>query len=374
LVAGTNGKGSTSVTLATLLSSAGERVGLFTSPHLMAITERFRLNDGDISDELFVQAFHWVFDRVRDLELTRFEILTLMAVYIFTSGELIAPVDRLILEVGVGGRFDATNAIDHHLAVITRLGLDHMRLLGSTLAEIADNKFAIVNKGCVVVHAPLDPQLNSLQLQIQKQTHSVWHPCVLGRLEVEKGRSPVFHLHTEWGQVRLNLLGARGAENTLLALTAFAQLGFDPTTHLTALEHLRWPGRMEKIADQPCPIYLSGDHNEQGVKSLVELLGDFSYATVHVIAGIGIEKEIAPIWTRLREIPRAKLYLTETPFKGRRLVEYGEFLELADHSDASPWALWNWLRARVQPDDLVVITGSLYLVGEMRKEFIGAKN
>ena len=142
IVAGTNGKGSVCACLESLLIAAGQTVGLYTSPHLVETTERFRRNGRDISPDEFTHAYLAVCERTRGLGLTHFELLTLMAYWIFVGANGTPAVDWLILEVGLGGIWDATNAIPHRYWVITSLGYDHQNLLGSTLTEIAANKSA----------------------------------------------------------------------------------------------------------------------------------------------------------------------------------------------------------------------------------------
>ncbi|HEX4925808.1 MAG TPA: hypothetical protein VFV50_17065, partial [Bdellovibrionales bacterium] len=272
IVAGTNGKGSVCATLEALLTAAGERVGLYTSPHLQDTTERIRIGGADVSREHFSDAFFKVSEKLGDVQLTHFEMITVMAVWLFASGETLPPVDRIILEVGLGGLWDATNAVPHGACVITPLGMDHQNFLGPTIVDIAKNKFAVVpqerelGRPALVVHAKLPPETLELARQVQSATRSRWIESKSGQLHVEATASePRFILDSPWGAARLSLPGPRGASNAMTALTMFEALGFDPSRYLYALTQVRWPGRMEKISEAPCPVYLSGDHNEQGV-------------------------------------------------------------------------------------------------------------
>lgn len=375
IVAGTNGKGSVCATLEALLLSAGERVGLYTSPHLEDTTERIRIGGHDVSRELFMRAFHAVDEALKGMPLTHFEMITVMAVWLFASGKAMPPVDRILLEVGLGGLWDATNAVPHGACVITPLGLDHQNFLGPTLVDIAKNKFAVVpretelGRPALVVHAKLPPETVALARQIQSATGSRWVEARSGRAIAETSRAgePVYRLESPWGLAQLALAGARGADNSMTALTTFEALGFDPAAHLEALAHVRWPGRMEKAATEPCPVYLSGDHNEQGVRSLLELLPNYKRAHLHILAGIGADKDSESMLKLLANVPASSLYLTETPFKGRALGEYGQWKDRVKGAWPAPEEAIKNVLSRARFEDLVVVTGSLYLVGTVRR-------
>src|SRR5256885_12512023 len=165
LIAGTNGKGSTAATLASILQASGVRTGLYTSPHLVRINERVRINGGEISDDDFA-LLHDVVDRtaerlVGEGELpwhpSFFEMLTAMAFEYFARGK----VDVVVLEVGMGGRLDATNVIDPRVSVITDISLDHQKFLGNTVAEIAREKAGIIKSSGVVITLPQMPEANN---------------------------------------------------------------------------------------------------------------------------------------------------------------------------------------------------------------------
>jgi len=166
LIAGTNGKGSTAATLASILQAAGFRTGLYTSPHLVRINERVRINGEEIADDTFA-LLHDVVERtaerlVEDGELpwhpSFFEMLTAMAFEYFATGKL----DIAVLEVGMGGRLDATNVVEPLISVITDISLDHENFLGSTIGEIAREKAGIIHKNGVVVTLPQNPEANNV--------------------------------------------------------------------------------------------------------------------------------------------------------------------------------------------------------------------
>lgn len=344
-IAGTNGKGTTAAALEVLLLSAGKKVGLYTSPHLVSTTERIRVNGVDISDTAFAQLFLDNKAIIEKDELSHFESLTLMAAdYFFTQN-----LDYVIFEVGLGGLYDATNIFPNHYAVITKIGLDHENILGNNLIDIAKNKFGIIKQCAVVVHHQLDTQLKSLMAETQQKTNSTW---ISGA-----SMSRVFDT---------NLIGPRAQENISTAVTVFEQLGFKLGPHHQALKKINWRGRMQAVGwpDISCPIYLSGDHNPQGIESLIEILKNYTYENLHLIVGIGVDKAGDEMLRQLLSIPRVKLYLTETPFKGRKVEDYPDFAKrVAVLSDRSGTAIL--YKIKPQPKDMVVVTGSLYLVGSI---------
>lgn len=371
IIAGTNGKGSTAATLSRLLLTANQRVGLYTSPHLITTRERIRVNDQDISEVEFTTAYLQLKNIIQEEELTHFEALTFIAAFIFFSGHTRPPIDWAIWEVGMGGLYDATNAIPHRYCAITRLGLDHQAILGETLQEIALQKFGVIGQNSLVVHSPMEPEVSLLKTEITARTDSRWIEAKAVQL---KGLNS---LSTPWGEAHLNLLGQRGAENTATALTLFEALRFEPSRFLHGLSEVRWPGRLSPFGANVflCPAYVSGDHNPQGIDSLLQLLGEFSWNTLHLIVGIGQDKDSRLILEKLSTLPRMQLYLTETPFKPLPLEEYPrKFRSQAVKEEKNISHLIPFLSNRVIPEDLVLVTGSLYLVGQVLKNEMSRGN
>jgi dihydrofolate synthase / folylpolyglutamate synthase len=369
VVAGTNGKGSTCATLEALLISAGERVGLYTSPHLMEITERIRISGVDVSEEIFVEAYEHVASHTVHLKLSHFEMLTLMSLWCFGSGQRLPIVDRMILEVGMGGTWDATNAVPHGVSVITALGMDHENFLGRNLVEIAKNKFGIIGEKNQVFHQPLPSEVKTLAAETKSRTNSQWTQALplSSAIETRNGE-PVWTIEYGGQTQTLQLPGTRGVENTALALTVFQGLGYDVSAHLTALEKVVWPGRMERLTFKGNPnVYLSGDHNAQGIESLLELLKSYRFDTLHVVLGVGKEKDFEFILKKLKSLSKTKIYLTETPFRGRKINEYGSYLSQVDYCNADFEKTFEQAHEKCRPNDMLLVTGSLYLVGDVRK-------
>lgn len=377
IVAGTNGKGSVCATLETLLLAAGENVGLYTSPHLMDITERIRVGGRDINQTLFCDAFEAVEEVVGHLKLTHFEMITVMALWVFASGRATKLVDRIILEVGLGGLWDATNAIPHGACVITSLGFDHQSFLGNTIEEIASNKFAVIphekdlGQRALVVHSKLPSETEALALKVRTETNSDWIEAKRGSLRVSEG--PRYEISTPWGAAEIALAGRRGLENTMTALTMFEALGFEPAKFLRSLKSVSWPGRMELIESDPVPIYLSGDHNEQGVQSLIELLPNYSRKHLHILTGIGVDKAFDEMLELLSSVPNSSLYLTQTTFKPRALEDYGKWKTKVRGSWSNPEVALENVRAFAKSGDMILVTGSLYLVGSLRSQLLKTK-
>ena len=165
VVAGTNGKGTTCVTLQKLLIASGKNVGLFTSPHIRKINERIKYNGTDISDEDFEKVFEKVHDKLKDFSLSGFEYLTMIAAYYFYY---FCEIDYLILEVGLGGTLDSTNAFDHQINIITKLGLDHENILCKGMENIAANKLGIIRDDGIVFHFSFPSEALPLTQKIQE--------------------------------------------------------------------------------------------------------------------------------------------------------------------------------------------------------------
>lgn len=377
LVGGTNGKGSVAATLHHLLLQTGLNAGLYTSPHLVDTTERIRLNERDITREEFVKVFAKVNALTFDLRPSHFETLTLMAAWAFFSGELGA-FDWVILEVGLGGTWDATNAIPHATNVLSSIGFDHMDLLGDTLPEIARNKFGIISNGGRVYHADFPEDLMRLVAETEEEKKCRFIPAAGFTYKVEASRpgmTPKFTIKTQWGQAELALPGRRGAENTALALTVFEGLGYSTRHYIDQLRFVNWPGRMERVADPKCPcaVYLSGDHNADGMRSLMELLPSYGRDHLYVLVGVGQAKDMDGILRPLFDLPNTTIALTQTPFRGRPLGDYGSWLDRAQFAHPDPLEAYGALRALAKKRDLLLVTGSLYLVGEIRKWLGGTK-
>lgn len=363
LVAGTNGKGTTSATLAALLESAGYKVGLYTSPHLVKVNERIKVDFKDISDEDFVDSFSFVKENLGGVEISQFEYFTFIACHHFFVRE---KVDYVVFEVGLGGLYDATNVIPHNMCVITKLGFDHEKYLGNTIESIAENKFGIINNPADQVVVYLDFKNPSVEEILFRKNAKRFVKNIDFKYEVDaEQQPPVFYIKTAFGKAKLALPGYRACENTALAITTFAELGFNVSENMEAISSVKWPGRMDSINVRNRRVYLSGDHNPQGIDSLIEILQYYEYEKIHFIVGIAIDKDFGKILEKLSTIPRSEIYLTETAFKPRAICDYGEWLDKCKRADKDRVALLRWVVENASQNDIVVVTGSLYLVGDI---------
>ncbi len=372
VVAGTNGKGSTCAFLESLLKSAGQDVLLFTSPHLERITERLR-RGSEIQEADWLRSWLRIRPTVLELGLTRFQALTVLAM---EWGWRENPPTWAILEIGIGGLLDPVNAVPHHWNCVTSLGRDHEAQLGGTLTSIARNKLGIVSPGSTLVFAPFPDEAKSELAELPARIGDFrQRPCPEWKVEVipaTEMQDPAWILESPWGKARLGLPGARAAQNAMLALTLFEELGFEPSTQLAALESTRWPGRMERL-DVPglqAPIYLSGDHNPQGMESLLELLRYYPRQQLRVFAAVAKDKDAQAVLGPLLELPDAEVTLTRTPFKGTDPVNLPlSVRSKAAHLDADLERAWEKCLSSAKPGDLILVTGSLYLVGWVRSRF-----
>lgn len=372
VVAGTNGKGTTSAALEALLVVADQRVGFYSSPHLVSTTERIRFNSQNISEKDFVSLFNQCEKLIRDCELSHFEALTLMAGHYYFSQDWNLNLDFVIFEVGLGGVFDATNAFPHKYSIITKLGLDHTNILGSTLVDIAKNKFGIVTRKGIVVHHSLPEELLDLKQEFLRQSNSNWIEADPVDFNVKLVNSePRYFMKYLDLEFEINIPGKRSAENIMTAISAFHCMGFVLNGHQQALNKINWQGRMQRITwpGLKCPLYLSGDHNIQGVESLIELLKNYNWKNLYIILGIGLDKDADLMFERLSKLSNVNLFLTETPFKGIKTEEYSEKIKKsARASSADPIVLLNKIKVEATSEDLCLVTGSLYLVGKVLKE------
>lgn len=374
LIAGTNGKGSTGACLTAILRAAGHRVGFMPKPHLISYTERIEFDGAPISEADFVAtlerlapAFDWV--SVEMGPPTEFEMLTVMAI-----SYLAARADLLVCEVGLGGRLDATNALDLGVAVITNVALDHQKYLGDTIAEIAREKAAIIKRGDRVVTGCAGEALEVVEGRADSEPAQLWR---LGS-EIEfdaasRGwsgfemsvRGPGF----EHRALALPLLGEYQPANAALAVAA-AHLIANVSDHdvRRGLAATRWPGRLQVIAEHP-RVILDGGHNPEALAragaALRELIGQ---ARLVAVFGMLSEREPAQLMAALRTLRPDAVVFTEPASAHGHVIAADR---LAGIYGAGASAEPDASRALDQaldlagPDGNVLVCGSLYLVGEI---------
>ena len=383
-VAGTNGKGSVSSALLAVLSRAGYRVGLYTSPHLSSVRERFRINDTFIPEADFARVASQIREVLGSEQITYFEFTTALALLWFAQEE----VDLAILEVGMGGRLDATNVVTPLVGVITNVTMDHEAYLGDTLEAVAREKAGIIKPNVPLVSAVA---ADVSRVVVEKTCAEKGAPLhLLGRdFSMRTDAAGGWEYVGVGGSHRLsglqcNLIGRHQADNmaVVLAVCDLLQERY-PVPEAAIREGLaavRWPGRLESFQVQrdgeERRFLLDGAHNPAGVASLVAALReDFTYRKLLMVWGSMADKDLAG--TLAQVAPLADTLILTRP-AGERSATASQLLDqvapayrdkavqTADIHEALSRA---WELAG--PDDLICIAGSLYLVGAARQELLG---
>ncbi len=369
--AGTNGKGSTCAMIESALRESGFRTGLFTSPHLVEPTERIRIAGEAVSPADFARSFNLVHKEsmalleAGELEYhpTYFETVTIMAFVLFAE----AGIDMAVLETGMGGRLDATNVVHPELCIITPIDLDHQQWLGSTLAAIAGEKAGILQQGVPVVFSP---QSTEVQAVLTARAAELKCPAI------EAADQPILNLKVrpEGSSFEIDgvsyqcpLAGAHQVDNALTAIAALKLLGIRAETIQLGLFRTQWPGRLEFVGRNP-DILLDGAHNPAGAKALAAYLRDFqSGRKIVIVFGAMRDKSVSEISEIV--FPLAS-HLVFTQPASPRSLPVAELEALAESvpssSDPNIRGALDLVLSLVTPADLVLVTGSLYLVGEAR--------
>lgn len=376
-VAGTNGKGSTASFLAAILQVAGQQVGLFTSPHLVSFTERFRVNGSDIAEDNLAMLAERVLSAAEP-QTTFFEVATALACLHFAE----SGVDLAVLEVGMGGRFDATNAVDGELAVITPISLDHCAYLGDTLAAIAGEKAGIIRRGRPVVAAAQGPEARQVLVDSCRDLGAPLYGEGLDFSAVWDGDSLAYRgLNTIVTGLKPGIGGRFQATNAALALAAAevlataAGIPITPEALRTGIAAARWPGRMELFPGPP-RLLLDGAHNPAGALALAQELAQLPHGRLILVVGVMGDKDAAGILAPL--LPLAAELIAVSPLVDRALAA----AEMAAQVEAAGYhcrvggtvaAGIDLAATLAEGDDLVVVCGSLFVVGEARAALTGTR-
>ncbi len=382
-VAGTNGKGSVCAMLAEILAASGLKAGLYTSPHLVRVEERIRVGGRLIPARDFLRLAGTVKARIDRLlasgeleaQPTFFEVLTLIAFLHFRE----AGVDIAVIETGMGGRFDATNVVLPLVSVITSISRDHQEHLGGTLARIAFEKAGIIKPGVpVVCGAESKTAARVIRARAAERGSPVTD--VFGRTRrlaaVTPGRRPAFRYEIDGSALRLSpgLLGAHQGRNA--AIAASAALVLDRTWRpipaaaiVRGIARTRWEGRLEPVGRRPL-VLLDGAHNEAGAAALGAYLEGLRSRRLVLVFTMMKDKAIGRVAGRLFPLAR-RIILTTIPYARaaapedilRRVRPYREKI-LVEPSLRKAVAL---ARAEAGPRGVVVVTGSLFLVGAAKK-------
>jgi dihydrofolate synthase/folylpolyglutamate synthase len=383
LIAGTNGKGSTAAMLDALAGSAGLRAGLYTSPHLMDVTERIRICGADVTETRLDEALARVFqacDRSPAVPLTYFEALTAAAFWIFSEERL----GLAILEVGLGGRFDATNVAPALASTVTSISVDHTPELGTALDGIAREKAGVFRAGRPALARAASPMAREALREAAGLAGAEWHDAdeELSVSTAEVSLSGVsFELSTpeRRASLRTALPGLHQAWNAALAVRT-AELAPDIFGSLSAesvergLRSVRWPGRIEALQAGGRTVLLDGCHNPEGAAALADFLSDAGIAgACPLVFGAMADKDVEGIARVL--FPRARsVWLVAAP--SERAATCAELARRTDgfaHDVRCEANVASALRALLsRPAGApIIVAGSLYLVGEARRLLLG---
>jgi dihydrofolate synthase/folylpolyglutamate synthase len=373
LVAGTNGKGSTAATLSAIASAGGLRAGLYTSPHLIDVTERIRIGPDDVGADELDEALGEVFaaaDRAPNVPLTYFEAMTAAAFWLFARRRL----DLAILEVGLGGRFDATNVAPACLSVITAIALDHVEDLGGTIAAIAAEKAGIFRAGRPALVQTEREEAREVFRAAARAAQAVLHEMAT-ETRIESGSPTLdgtrFSLRTPVRTYALStpLPGAHQVRNAAAAVRAAelleGEIGADAIERGVA--SVRWPGRLERFTVRGCPILLDGCHNPDGAEALARFIAEAGLLPDLVFGAMAdkdvesMARALAPAVRRVRLVPTGSPRAATSEELARRFA--GARPDAAPAPDL-PAALEELLGD--PPAESIIVAGSLYLVGEAR--------
>lgn len=385
IVAGTNGKGSTCAMLASIFECAGYRTGLYTSPHLVRVNERIKVSRRDVSDEEFATAFTQVWDAVEaqirrgslGRRLSFFELLTAAAFQHFAK----ARIDFAVLEVGMGGRLDATNVTEPRVAVVTNIELDHEEILGNTRALIAREKAGVIKPGTRVISGCEDTEAREVIRERCKERRAKLLELDEVPLAV-RGPNPdgrfIFDLELEGDRFQ-NLAPAlagrfqvRNAAAAVAAAWTLRQQGFDLSNEAISagLRAVEWPGRLDAVQHRPL-ILVDGAHNPAAARELAGFVREqLSGKQVRLVYASMRDKAIEEISAALFPLA-TELYLTATSVSRsaspQEILERSRFHPRIITVEQDPVKAVERACEASSDDDVVLVSGSLYLVGAVQQ-------
>ena len=374
-IAGTNGKGSVAAFVASILKHAGLKVGLYSSPHLVRFTERFRINDEEITPEKAAV----LIDQIKEVFApqeppTFFEATTAMALVYFAREQ----TDIAIMEVGMGGRLDATNVITPLVSAITNISMEHQFYLGSRLLDIAAEKGGIIKRNIGVITGATQPSVIGLFESIcEEKEASLWR---LGKEIRYRHTGTGLHYYgikQRLNQLQLGLNGKFQGRNAALALAIIERLGkegYEISSHniREGLKRTTWHGRMEVVAKNPT-IILDGAHNPSAIRALAKSIrGELNFRRLILVIGVMEDKSIGEMLRGI--VPHSDYVIFTRPVYPRAAspeVLAAEVAPLGKPGEVVPLLTVAIDRAKemADPSDLILVTGSLFTVGEAMSFF-----
>ena len=389
-VAGTNGKGSTCAFLTSMLTNAGKKTGLFTSPHLVDINERFQINQEPVSDEVFTRAFNRVKAEMDAMiedgfaHPAYFELVFAIGLLIFEEAE----VEYLVLETGLGGRLDATNLVEKPIAcVLTTISLDHMEYLGDTVAQIAWEKAGIIKEGVPVIFDARNPESEKVILEQAAKMHApaYGYKAEMAEITGKTDKSIDFILNCRYDKpdmasvsyenlkVTVPYLAEYQLVNSSLALIAMGVLDQDNTVshaqRSLSITETRWQGRMETVMPG---VVFDGAHNDDGIKEFIRTMCQVhEKQPVSMLFTAVVEKEYEKMIQTICESAKPESVVV-TQIWGDRVVPAetlaGVFRKYTDAPVTAKADVEEAFKLALEQrgDGMLFCAGSLYLVGELK--------
>ncbi|WP_078545308.1 bifunctional folylpolyglutamate synthase/dihydrofolate synthase [Litchfieldia alkalitelluris] len=381
-VAGTNGKGSTVCYLRNILQEAGYTVGTFTSPYFEMFNERISVNGKPISNEDIVNLVNIVKPLSEELEQTElgspseFEVITAMAFYYFGTS---TDIDIVVFETGLGGRLDSTNIFVPLVSVITNIGFDHMDLLGNSLSEIAFEKAGIIKQGVPVITSVEQKEALEVIVKRSKELESRYHVMnhdyfIKDHHSITEGEQFTVRTPNEIIEdLEITMRGVHQVKNAALATMVIQHLHLEghvkvPTSAIkTGLKQSIWIGRFEQVSSNPTVI-IDGAHNPEGIESLINTVDrHLENRSIHIIFSALKDKKLEKMLEPLASIAET---ITFTSFDFPRVTSARELYEMCDHPEKNYMESWkdaiDTVRSTLKEDDVLLITGSLYFLSEIR--------
>lgn len=382
-VAGTNGKGSTSSFIASILIEGGYKVGLFTSPYLEVFNERMRINNQDISDDSLAKMTLTVKEKVDEMlergmaHPTEFEIVTAIAMQYYKEEN----VDFVVLEVGLGGRYDSTNVIENSVAsVITTISMDHTDILGDTIGKIAYEKAGIIKDNGFVVSYPQENEAQEVIVEVAKEKNARLAFVPTYNIEVKEttefgSKFSFEYKNTKMTDLEIGLIGAHQTQNAATALTTVLALREEGHISITdeaikkGLRGTKWSGRLEVLRRKPT-FLIDGAHNIQGIQALKNTLKSvFSYDKLILGVAILADKDVDHMIEELTPIAD-KIVVTEANiFRALKAEELAAKIEKYNNNITIESNIEKAVQKTFEianENDLILFSGSLYLIGDVR--------
>lgn len=381
-IAGTNGKGSTTAMITSILKEEGYTVGMYTSPYLEEFEERIQINGINIPKEKLaklVTEIKGVTTKVIENGFdnpTQFEIITVL-MFLYFSRE---KVDYVVLEVGLGGRLDATNVIEPLISVIGSISYDHMNILGDTIGQIAKEKCGIIKNSPVVSYPQVEEAMSVIEKTCKERNVELIKTSLDSIIDTKVNKENntqiiELNLNNRSITVEHSLLGQHQVKNTLVVLNVIDKFSefvkpISDDVIKRGLLKTKWIGRMEVMRKEPL-VVIDGAHNLDGIRSLKNSVETyFDYKNIILVLGILGDKEVEKMVDNISSIAKTVILTEPHNDRAKNIDEMGAYLEnlnktyekILDYNKAYKRAL-----ELADKDDLILVCGSLYMIGDMRK-------